>query len=292
MLSSFQTNKHARYAVMAILTLIFTAFALEATADRRRRRGRGGDDGGRGGARVARGGSAAAAGGLVAIDNAGKLVGKVSLTGTAPAEIQLNQVMAGTPACADSHDEPVFTRRVVANDNNELRDVFVWVKEGLPEGQNFGRKSEEVVLDQVACMYDPPVFAFQTGQKFIIKNSDALLHNVHAIGDDGNGKDYFNLAMPTKDMTLDKTGEFRSEDIVVKFKCEVHPWMFAYAGVVSHPYFAVTSEDGSFEIPNLPPGKYTIGCWQRKAGMKEMEVEVPANGEAEANFVYEFSADK
>jgi plastocyanin len=284
MLCVFHSSKKARFAFAAALALIVLGLATDASAQKRPERGGRGGGEGRGG-RGGRGGGEA-----TAIEGAGVVKGKVTLTGTPPAETQLNQVMAGTPACADAHSEPLFTDRVVANAAGELKDVFVWVKSGLPADFKAPRNTSEVMLDQIGCMYHPSVFAFQTGQKFIIKNSDSTLHNVHAIGDDGKGKDYFNLAMPTKDMTLDKTGDFRSQDIVVKFKCEVHPWMFAYAGVCDHPYFAVTSETGDFAIPNLPPGKYVVGAWQRRAGFKEMTVEVPADGEATANFVYEFAA--
>lgn len=286
---SLTHSKRGRCALIAIVAMLVVGLAADSYADRsqrRGRRGRGGDSGEtRGSSRGGRGGGAAE----VKIADAGSIKGKITLKGEAPKELQLNVAGVMTPQCADTHSEPVFTRRVVANDKGELKDVLVWVESGLPEGQELPRNTEDVILDQEGCMYHPSVFAFQTGQKFTIKNSDPFLHNVHAVGEDGSGKDYFNQAMP-KVMDIDKTGEFRAKDTPVKFKCEVHAWMFAYAAVLEHPYFAVTDENGDYEIPNLPPGTYTLKVWQRKAGEQTLKVEVPANGEAEANAVYDFTA--
>jgi plastocyanin len=269
------TQMNSRGALRAAFVAAFALAILATGADvdaqgRSRGRGRGAE-------------------GPAAVENAGKITGKVKAEGAPAPETQLNPQMAGTPYCADSHSEPIFTRRVVVNANSEIKDAFVWVKSGL--SGDFPPSKEEVVLDQTGCMYSPDVFGFQAGQKMVIKNSDATLHNVHAVGNDGTGKDYFNLAMPTKDMTLDRTKDFRDEDVIVKFKCEVHPWMFAYAGVCKHPYFAVTDENGSYEIPNLPPGKYTLGVWQRKAGVQEREITVEPNGEATADFTYKFEGE-
>jgi hypothetical protein len=139
-------------------------------------------------------------------------------------------------------------------------------------------------------MYHPTVFGIQSGQELKILNSDPTLHNVHAVGNNGEGKDYFNLAMPQKGMELTRN-DFKEADLVVKFKCEVHPWMFAYAGVVDHPYFAITGDDGSFKLENVPAGTYKVSAWQRRGGTQEMEVTVEAKGEATADFSYEFAAE-
>lgn len=269
------THMNSRGALRAAFVVLFAAVIMTSALDvdaqgRGRGRGRGSD-------------------GPAEVKDAGKIKGKVTIEGKPAPETQLNPQMAGAPYCADSHSEPIFTRRVAVNANNELKDVFVWVKSGV-EG-SFPPSKDEVVLDQVGCMYTPEVFGFQAGQKVTIKNSDATLHNVHAIGNDGSGKDYFNDAMAMKGQTLDRTASFRDEDVVVKFKCEVHAWMFAYAGVCKHPYFAVTDENGAFEIGNLAPGKYTLATWQRKAGVQEREITVEANGEVTADFVYKFEGE-
>tara|TARA_B100000949_G_C13968602_1_gene320098 strand:- start:325 stop:519 length:195 start_codon:yes stop_codon:yes gene_type:complete len=63
--------------------------------------------------------------------------------------------------------------------------------------------------------------------------------------------------------------------------------MKSYIGVVSHPYFAVTGEDGSFELKNLPPGDYTIQAWHEKYGTLEQQVTVPPKETKTIEFTYE-----
>ena len=71
---------------------------------------------------------------------------------------------------------------------------------------------------------------------------------------------------------------FEKPEPFLKFKCDVHPWMFSYVSVFDHPYFAVTGKDGSYKIANVPPGKYTLEISHRKAApigstvTKEIEV--------------------
>jgi hypothetical protein len=80
--------------------------------------------------------------------------------------------------------------------------------------------------------------------------------------------------------------KFIKPEIMIPVKCNIHSWMHAFIGVLDHPYFAVSGDDGSFEIKNLPPGTYTIGVWQEKLGTQEQQVTVGPLGKAEANFTF------
>jgi uncharacterized protein (DUF2141 family) len=71
---------------------------------------------------------------------------------------------------------------------------------------------------------------------------------------------------------------------MVKFKCDVHPWMNAYIGVLPHPYFSVTGNEGTFEIKDLPPGSYTVEIWHEKYGTQTQQVTVEEGGTATADF--------
>ncbi len=209
---------------------------------------------------------------------AGTLTGTATLEGTAPDQKAIQ--MAADPVCAKLHSAPVMTQFVVANDDGTLANVFVHVKGGL-EGRSFPTPSEAVLLNQEGCTYDPHVFGIMVGQDLNILNSDDTLHNIHAMPTDNA---QFNIGQPIKGLTT--TRSFENAEVMVPFKCDVHKWMNSYAGVVDHPYFAVTGPDGSFNIPDLPPGDYVVEAWHERLGTKEMNITVGEKETVEANFAF------
>jgi hypothetical protein len=162
------------------------------------------------------------------------------------------------------HSQQVTTRHYVVGQENGLGNVFVYIKEGAKKTPP---PDKPAVLDQQNCLYQPYIFGAVTGQKIIVKNSDPLLHNVH--GTPKVNKE-FNFAQPVKGQ--ENTVSFDKPEVLVRIKCDVHPWMFSYVGVVDHPYFAVTDKDGNFTIPNVPPGKYVLEAYHLKAGAGTQDV--------------------
>jgi hypothetical protein len=73
---------------------------------------------------------------------------------------------------------------------------------------------------------------------------------------------------------------------MIPVKCNIHGWMHAYIGVLDHPYFAVSKEDGTFTISNLPPGSYTLTIWQEKLGTQQQEITVSPKQHVVADFTY------
>ncbi len=208
---------------------------------------------------------------------AGTVTGKVSFTGTAP---QMEPIsMDADPVCSSLHNTSVLAETVIVNDNKTLKNVFVYVKEGL-EGKTFPTPSTPVTIDQKGCQYSPHVFGIQAGQTLEIVNSDSTLHNIHALPEKNK---QFNLGMPIQGMKLNK--KFDTPEVMAKFKCDVHPWMNAYVGVLSHPYFSVTGTDGTFEIKDLPVGEYTIEAWHEKYGTQTQKVTV-AEGSSSVDFTF------
>jgi plastocyanin len=163
---------------------------------------------------------------------------------------------------------------------NALQNVFVYVKDGLGN-RTFPAPTTAVVLDQRGCKYLPHVFGVQVGQPVQILNSDPTLHNVHAVP---KTNAEFNFGQPTKGMQSTRT--FDKPEVMVPFRCDVHGWMSAYAGVLPHPFFAVSKADGSFEIKGLPAGSYTIEAWHERLGTMTQKVTVEGAAPATANFAF------
>ena len=162
----------------------------------------------------------------------------------------------------------------VVSADKGLADVFVYVKAGL-EGKKFEPKGPEPVLNQVGCLYDPYILGVMAGQTFKITSSDAFMHNVHATP---KNNPEFNFAQIAKGAENEKS--FANPEVLVRMKCDVHPWMFAYVGVADSPFFAVTDKDGKFTIKNVPAGNYKIVALHRKAAPSGVEksVDVTASG--------------
>ncbi len=211
------------------------------------------------------------------IADPGTISGTINFAGDAP-EGQVLQ-MAADPYCLTAHaGTEVISPRVVVNDNATLRYVFVYVKEGLD--QTFTTSTDTVELSQEGCMYVPHMIGLQTNQTLSIVNNDAALHNINAQPSEA-GNNAFNLAQPIQGMKNEVT--FASMEIIT-VACQVHAWMQAYIGVTNHPYFAVSSEDGSFTINNLPAGDYVVAAWHETMGEQTQNVTVGANATVEVSF--------
>lgn len=210
--------------------------------------------------------------GLTAGAIAGDITGKITLNGEAPAEKAITP-LKNDPNCGKLVTGMPMTTFYIVGEGGALADAVVVLK-GLG-GQSKGASAEPLVIDQKGCFYVPYVAAVQTGQKITVKNSDPVLHNVHTMPAVA-GNESKNLAQMPGGADLEFV--FAKPEEFLKFKCDVHPWMFSYVTVCDHPYFDVTGEDGSFTIANVPPGKYTIEVQHRKAGSASAEVEVTDAG--------------
>ena len=216
---------------------------------------------------------------LPAGTRAADIVGKVTLTGKPPAEVVIDA--SADPACAQMHPTAFTTRHYAVGPGGGLADVFIYIKRGL-EGKTFPKPNTVPVLDQEGCFYKPYVMGLMVGQDLKILNSDSTMHNVHAVPQTNSP---FNLAQPSQGAF--SLRHFDKPEVFIKFKCDVHPWMFAYVGVVDHPYFAVTGPDGAFAMPNVPPGTYTLEAIHPKLGPLDKEITVSAAGNTTVDYSYE-----
>jgi plastocyanin len=223
--------------------------------------------------------SGAPAGKRVDTAQAGTIAGRVVFEGTAPAPAALNT--SSDSRCTSSgktiRDESVIV------DNGALENVFVYLKDGLAE-YAFDLPTDPVKLDQDGCAYVPHVVGIRVGQPLQVINSDPTAHNVHAAA---SVNEQVNTAQPFKGMTY--THSFSKPEVMVPFKCDIHPWMLAWVGVVEHPYFAVTARGGRFELKDVPPGTYTVEAWHEKFGTRTEKVTLGEKDTKELTFTFKAS---
>ncbi|MGH2620555.1 MAG: carboxypeptidase regulatory-like domain-containing protein [Anaerolineales bacterium] len=207
----------------------------------------------------------------------GTISGVINFSGTAPENEPI--LMDAEPICAENYPEGAFTESVVANSNGTLQNVFVYIKEGLPD-QEWPVSSEGVLLDQSGCRYHPHVLGIQAGQTLIIRNSDGILHNIHPMPVNNRP---FNLGQPVE---MDSEKSFTTPEVMIPVECDVHDWMLGYIGVLSHPFFAVSGSDGSFSISGLPAGDYVVEAWHELYGTQTISVSVAEGGTEQIEFAY------
>jgi plastocyanin len=207
--------------------------------------------------------------GALQVARAGDLTGTVTLKGTPPKEKEITPVMEDAN-CSKMHTTVPTTHFYMVGAGGGLADVVVSL-EGI-SGKSAGASAPPFVLDQKGCEYVPSIFAVQTGQKIVVKNSDPVLHNIHTMPAEGSGNPTKNEAQLPNGADL--TFSFSKPENFLKFKCDVHSWMFAWVSIFDHPYFAVSGKDGTFKIANVPPGKYKVQAAHRKAGVVAQEIEV------------------
>jgi hypothetical protein len=217
----------------------------------------------------------------------GSVTGAIAYNGAAPAPKKIDS--SADPACGQANPN-LSTEDTVVKDG-KLANVFVYVKDGTTaDGKkitdfSYATPTSAVALDQKGCHYVPHVLGIQTNQKLTITNSDPTQHNIHPTP---KSNPEWNQTQPNGAAPIEKT--FARAEVLIPVKCNQHPWMKSYIGVLKHPFFAVSGEDGTFTIKGLHPGTYTVAAWHEKGGPngteKTMQVTVPAGGAGKADFTF------
>jgi len=207
---------------------------------------------------------------------AASIIGTVTLDGMPPKFPAID--MSVELNCRNT--SPVFPQTVVTGENGALANAVIYVKGGLGN-YRFDAPADSVVLDQKGCMYDPHVLALMVNQPLEIRNDDSTIHNVHPVP---TTNEAWNRSQTPGAPPL--TTSFAKPELAIPVECNVHPWMRSYMFVFAHPYYAVTSTAGTFELKNLPPGTYTIEAWQEKYGTQDQTVTVGAKESKTISFVF------
>ena len=211
---------------------------------------------------------------------ASSITGTVTFDGKVPALRPL--AMEAEPACAKMHaGKPVPNEMLVLGSGNTMGNIMVWVSKGLPAGKTWPAPKTPVVIDQKGCQYSPHVMGIMVGQPYRILNSDGILHNIHTLPTINPS---FNRGMPAT--VKEATTTFPKPEAMFHIKCDVHPWMSAYMGVYTHPFFSVTGTDGKYTISGLDPGTYEITAWHERLGTQTASATVSGSDTKSANFKF------
>ena len=225
--------------------------------------------------------SAPAASAAAGATGAASITGKIVFEGAVPAAEKFK--MSADAFCAKLHPGDVSREDIAIGKDKGLANVFVYVKTGI--SGTYPPPATAATIDQKGCTYHPHVFGMVAGQNLEILNSDDTLHNIHSLPEKNEA---FNLGMPVKGMKYTK--KFDKQEVMIRIKCDVHGWMSAYCGVLSHPFFAVTAADGTYTIKDLPAGTYTIEAWHEKLGTQTQQVTVGAQESKPAAFTFKAGA--
>jgi hypothetical protein len=171
---------------------------------------------------------------------------------------------------------PALDESLLVNADGSMKNIVIFIKDGPNLA---GPPPGDALLAQRNCQYVPHVLALRTGQNLVVTSQDPTVHNVH-IEADANPSQNF-----SQTQAASHTVVFQQPELL-RIKCDVHPWMTAYAYVFDHPCFAVTADDGKFEIAHLPPGTYTLVAWQEKLLTQELQVTVSADKPTEVTIEY------
>jgi hypothetical protein len=200
------------------------------------------------------------------VSGGGTIAGKVVYAGRVPTRTVLPT--KDTDVCGGVREEA----EVKVGADGGVGDAIVYLAE-VEQGKAWPA-TETPVLDNKDCVFTPSVQAIPAGP-LNVQNSDPVLHNTHGFY---GRRTAFNLALPNQgqviEVDLPRAGQVRLE-------CDSHGWMLGFVYVVDNPYYAVTGEDGTFEIADVPPGTYTLVANQAYTGPVEVEVTVESGATVE-----------
>lgn len=207
---------------------------------------------------------------------AGTISGKVKFTGKAPQPKPID--MSAEPSCMQDHLAPVMSETVVTGPDNTLANVIVFVSEGANDQDQV--PAQAVTFQQKGCQYIPHVVALHTGQELKILNSDQTTHNVHPIA---RANREWNKSQTPGAAPI--TAKYENAEFI-PVKCNVHPWMRAYIVVLKTNHYDISKQNGSFTLPDLPPGKYQITAWHETYGTQTADITIAGTETKEVNFTF------
>jgi hypothetical protein len=205
----------------------------------------------------------------------GTVSGKITYEGTPAKQKPID--MSKEPSCAKQYATPPTTETVVTGPNNALENVVVYISAGAPDE---AAPSKAAVFTQKGCRYLPHVLAFQVNQELNVMNDDQTSHNIHPLAK--INREWNKSQPPGSPPIVDKYDKAE----MIPVKCNIHPWMHGTFAVLKNSHFAISGEDGSFTLPNLPPGKYTVTAFHESYGDQSQEVTISGSETKTVSFTF------
>jgi hypothetical protein len=205
----------------------------------------------------------------------GTVSGKITYEGTPAKQKPID--MSKEPSCAKQYATPPTTETVVTGPNNALENVVVYMSAGAPDE---AAPSKAAVFTQKGCRYLPHVLAFQVNQELNVMNDDQTSHNIHPLAK--INREWNKSQPPGSPPIVDKYDKAE----MIPVKCNIHPWMHGTFAVLKNSHFAISAEDGSFTLPNLPPGKYTVTAFHESYGDQSQEVTISGSETKTVSFTF------
>ncbi len=212
---------------------------------------------------------------VVDVSNGGSIAGTIKFDGTPPK----NPVLKATKD-ADVCGDTLAADYYIVSASGGLKNVAIAI-ENIDAGKAYDKK-EIIPFANKDCMFGPHVSVAVKGQKLGIVSHDPVLHNTHLYSGD-KLKTMYNIALPLQDKVIKKR---LKKSGVVTVKCDAHEWMLGYVYVGTSPYVAVSAEDGSFTISDVPPGSYKVTIWHEKLGKVSKDVTVSAGAAAKLDHAF------
>ena len=201
------------------------------------------------------------------VEDGGRITGRVAFTGPPPAGEKL-VVSSDNEVCGT--EKP--SRALLIGPDAGVQNAVVRLRR-IERGKAWD--PFEHTLGQASCRFEPHVLLMNPGADLHILNSDRIAHNVRSYG---RGP-VFNVGHPrfVEKLLVENLAEQVSDPDVIRIGCDLHPWMNAYIVIKEHPYYSVTDENGSFQLTDVPPGKYDLEVWHETLGEKKRSVTVKPN---------------
>ena len=209
----------------------------------------------------------------------GAIKGKIVYEGRIPKLMPIK--MDADPICHAMHDTPVLNETLVLGEGRTMANVFVRIKN--PPKKTYITPEEPVKITQKGCIYSPHVLGVMVGQPVKVLNPDGILHSPRFMCKE---RQDFSWAVPKFRKVVTKV--FLEEEFMFLMKCDVHPWMHAWISVMSHPFFATTGKEGTYEIKGLPEGEYVIEVWHEVLKTQTSKVKIAGSKDVQvADFTYQ-----